>query len=202
MTIFRICQQCHQSFPVPSTVSARMLPTVKYCSHACYSASIKARPLHEVIARFWARVTVCPHAPYCLFCHWLWTGNSDKMGYGKISVNSHRVFVHRFSWALHNAPARIPDDYGPIIRHLCHTPSCVNPAHLASGPHALNRADSVMAGRDSHAKLLPAEVQRIRGMHQDGMSYEAIASFFPVEASTIKSICLFRHWKHLRQPLS
>lgn len=197
MPLMRICQQCQQPFPVPSTVSTRMLPTVKYCSHACYWASIQARPLEQVIERFWARVTVCPHAPYCLLCHWLWTGNADKAGYGKIGVNSERVFVHRFSWALHNAPERIPEDYGPIIRHLCHTPSCVNPAHLASGTHTLNRADSVMAGRDSHAKLTPEDVRRIRTLRQEGMSYKAIAALFPVEASNIKSICLSRTWKHV-----
>ena len=42
---------------------------------------------------------------------------------------------------------------GPIdppsleIRHLCHNPSCVNPDHLATGSHAENMGDRVVANR-------------------------------------------------------
>lgn len=189
------CQFCGTLFQVNAALAHR--GTSKYCSSGCYWSSIPSRPLEKVLARFWERVDVCPHAPSCLFCCWLWQGSMDAHGYGKISVASHPVHVHRLSWAWHNYPERIPEDYGPTIRHMCHQPSCVNPAHLVSGTPSLNSTDMYLAGRHPNVKLSIKQVQEIRRLRQQGMRYKAIAALFPVAWRAISDICLRRTWKHV-----
>ena len=168
----------------------------KYCSKACYYVSVPSRPLAQVIEEFWARVGRCPHAPSCLFCCWLWQGNGQEH-YGRIHVQGHPVYVHRFSWALHNYPERIPHDFGPVIRHICHQQQCVNPAHLVSGNQSLNAYDTYAAGRHSNAKLTIKDVQEIRRLRLGGMPYKSIAALYPVGWSSIKNICYRRTWKHV-----
>ena len=59
---------------------------------------------------------------------WLWTGFSDKDGYGKFWINERKMSVaaHRVSYELY--ASKIPD--GHVIDHMCRVRSCVNPDHL------------------------------------------------------------------------
>lgn len=57
---------------------------------------------------------------------WLWTGCRLRSGYGQFSVNSKRIYAHRYSYEHHNRP--IPT--GLVIDHLCRNRGCVNPDHL------------------------------------------------------------------------
>jgi hypothetical protein len=70
-------------------------------------------------ARFWEKVD---KTDTC----WLWTGSSDRLGYGRFSTWPSVTLAHRFAYELLAGP--IPD--GLVIDHLCRTPSCVNPDHL------------------------------------------------------------------------
>ena len=56
----------------------------------------------------------------------LWTAAQDGRGYGRFSVKGQPVAAYRFAWEQRYGP--IPK--GMMIDHLCHTPLCVNVAHL------------------------------------------------------------------------
>lgn len=84
-------------------------------------------------------------------CH-LWTGASDKNGYGMIMVpgtggaSGHvmkHVRAHRVAWERSRGP--IPEGLG--VLHHCDTPACVNPAHLYLGTQRSNMRDASVRGR-------------------------------------------------------
>lgn len=53
---------------------------------------------------------------------WIWQGEQDKYGYGRIKSNGKYMPVH---WVLKGVP---PGDLE--VDHLCKQRSCVRPAHL------------------------------------------------------------------------
>jgi len=57
---------------------------------------------------------------------WLWTAYQNPKEYGQLEVNGKLTSPHRVAYELAYGP--IPD--GMMIDHKCHTPACVNPAHL------------------------------------------------------------------------
>jgi hypothetical protein len=74
--------------------------------------------------RFWSKVNV-GGPDDC----WEWSGYKDKArGYGQFYFQNIMWRCHRFSFLLHFGS--IPN--GPVIKHTCNNPSCVNPDHLYS----------------------------------------------------------------------
>lgn len=82
-------------------------------------------------------------APVPLAGCWLWTGPVAPGGYGKASIGSMQVFIHRISFELFNGP--LPD--GMVVCHECDVPACWNPAHLFAGTETDNRLDMIRKGR-------------------------------------------------------
>lgn len=75
---------------------------------------------------------------------WVWTGNRDRDGYGRIHFNGRRELTHRVAWILEHGP--IPD--GLLIRHaVCDNPPCCRLAHLAPGTQSDNMQDASAKGR-------------------------------------------------------
>lgn len=69
--------------------------------------------------KFWAKVDRSSEG-----C-WEWQGSKDERGYGRMYRDGKLHFVHRFSVEL--ATGQKPTQ---PVDHICHNPSCVNPAHL------------------------------------------------------------------------
>lgn len=69
--------------------------------------------------RFWAMVT---KTDTC----WLWEGVEQRAGHGYYDLDGRRHQAHRMAYEMAHGP--IPADHH--LHHLCHTPACVNPAHL------------------------------------------------------------------------
>jgi len=75
---------------------------------------------------------------------WLWTGHTDKDGYGNITIKRKSKRTHRVYWEIINGP--IPK--GMWVLHTCDVPSCINLNHLFLGTHTDNMRDKVKKGRD------------------------------------------------------
>lgn len=83
---------------------------------------------------------------------WLYTGWTDKNGYGRFSIPREgddtgkkrtHVYVHRMVWEMVKGP--IPD--GLVVDHLCMNRSCVRPSHLE-----LVTQDENIRRRDENAR--------------------------------------------------
>jgi hypothetical protein len=57
---------------------------------------------------------------------WLWTGDLDRAGYGKLWSDGRHQRVHRLAYEAW--VGAIPS--GMELDHLCRVRNCVNPAHL------------------------------------------------------------------------
>src|SRR5882724_3748162 len=77
---------------------------------------------------------------------WLWTGQKDRGGYGRIGITENgRCFkrlAHRLSYEAFVGP--IPK--GLEIDHLCRVHCCVNPAHLEPVTRNVNMQRGVNIG--------------------------------------------------------
>lgn len=170
----------------------------------------------ERIAVFWSKVTRCDHGTYCLYCCWLWTGDTRRSGqlrYGRITMprdpltkKTQHESAHRFSWMLHNQQSLPKHDHYCQIRHLCDVSLCVNPWHLARGTPQQNMDDKVAAGHASSlpgeqngmASLTEDEVRQIRLLRQQGTPYKKIAEIMHRSSWLyMVDICRYTKWKHI-----
>lgn len=97
---------------------------------------------------------------------WDWSAAKDKLGYGVMCMVNPKtgrtgsVRAHQISFYLHHGRMPVGD-----VMHLCHNPSCANPAHLREGTRSENMMTSYYSGR-LQRKLpledIPAIVQRCK----------------------------------------
>lgn len=73
----------------------------------------------------------------------VWTGPTDKKGYGLIKVGGRSRRVHRLAWSERHG--EIPPSL--FVLHHCDNPPCWADDHLFLGTHADNMRDMVAKGR-------------------------------------------------------
>lgn len=73
---------------------------------------------------------------------WVWMGELNRNGYGRVAFGGSRPVVHRLVWIL--VKGWIPE--GTVVDHLCRVRCCCNPAHLEPVTHAENtrRGEAVL----------------------------------------------------------
>lgn len=119
----------------------------QFCSPKCGHANHRRKSLAE---RFWPKVDMTGEC-------WLWTGGSDRKGYGCTSGEDGRdLRATHAAWMLAYGP--VPD--GLWVRHQCDNPPCVRPDHLLLGTPLQNSRDMVDRGRSSHAPNPPERIAR------------------------------------------
>jgi hypothetical protein len=147
---------------------------------------------HEVdaraCARFWARVDRETTPDGC----WPWTGKLNRDGRGRFTVDGETTYAYRWSYVLARGQVAV----GDVVRHLCGTPACCRPDHLAVGGQRENNLDTVYHGRHRSAKLDPTKVKQIRARMAapDRPSGLLIASEFGVSPSAISRVVTGKTW--------
>jgi len=116
---------------------------------------------------------------YC----WIWTGQIDKNGYGRMSVGNRKQFVHNLSYREFKGP--LPEGTEPD--HLCFIHACFNPEHLEAVTQPEN------SRRRKSNKLTHVDVSAIRILKEP---HEVTAKRYGVHPSTICDIRNFRRWNY------
>lgn len=130
---------------------------------------------------------------------WLWTGNSNKKGYGSLRDLERKMWLaHRASWHLFNGPiAKGKGYHGLCVLHKCDTPSCVNPKHLFLGTNQDNINDMINKNRKKiYSKLNRNQILEIRKLSKDN-TQAALAKIFNVTQANISCIVLNKTFKTL-----
>lgn len=137
---------------------------------------------------------------------WLWTGASDKHGYGSIGLGSRSdgsrgtELAHRVAWCLRFG--EIPE--GLCVLHRCDNPSCVRPDHLFLGTQLENIADMVskkrhnLGQKNGRSRLTDVTVRAIKHLLiTEDKSHGEIANMFGVCRSLITMIANQKRWRHV-----
>ena len=130
---------------------------------------------------------------------WIWLGNIQKSGHGRMKVRGATTPVHRAAWEAF----RFPVPPGLSVCHSCDVPGCVNPDHLFLGTSADNHADRNRKGRQARgersgrAKLTAAQVMEIRNDLRSGLK---IAAAYGMGSSQVYRIKNGENWSHLVAP--
>lgn len=85
---------------------------------------------------------------------WLWLGDINGNGYGRLQYMNKRMLAHRVSYLLH---------YGKFnknmyICHKCDNPKCVNPDHLFLGTQKDNMSDCSNKKRHTYGEKVKSAV--------------------------------------------
>jgi len=132
---------------------------------------------------------------------WLWNKATIRGGYGHFNYDKKMILAHRFSYYLHKE-CSLESIKGLVIRHSCHSPACVNPAHLSTGTQQDNMNDMVAAGRQArvsgrnngNSKLTNEQVLAIRVAEG---TFQAIAFQYGISARMVSYIKNKKYWAHL-----
>jgi hypothetical protein len=126
---------------------------------------------------------------------YLWTGECNRRGYGKIRVRNEKFLAHRLSFSI-----AVKDPQSLLVLHKCDNPCCVNPAHLFLGSQSDNLYDMHRKGRnwtpkgESHgaSKLRLHQVLSIRA---DTRKNSIIARDFCIDRTTVRDIKSGKRWR-------
>ena len=116
-------------------------------------------------------------------------------GYGRVSWHGETVYTHRLALEF---VGREPADGETVVRHLCHNPPCVNPAHLAWGTQQDNIDDRSERGvwHEAMEKRFESKIthlsqhdrQQIVRYLKVGMPATAIAHRYGIAPQTVHTM--------------
>lgn len=150
------------------------------------------------IALFWSRVTK-GNPDEC----WLWTGCTNRYGYGCTELFGKQMNASRAAWILTHGDAG-----ALVVCHKCDVPACCNPTHLWLGTPGDNVRDCRDKGRHRtatgkdhprlNAKLSPEMVIEARRLHfVEGMSQSEIGRRWKIHSSVISRAVRGERWSHV-----
>ena len=195
--INRIYIECGKEFQI----IPRLLKISKgwYCSRPCFWAARRGKETLPFAERLAGGIYFPANEDDCA----IWTGQTDKAGYGKISklINGKTASlrVHRAVYELYFGLL----DPSINVLHSCDIPPCCNIRHLFPGSQQDNIKDKVTKDRQAkgerngRAKLSEIDVMKIKHFLRRGKIQHDIATRFNVSEVTISAIKFGRLWKHV-----
>lgn len=109
---------------------------------------------------------------------WVWTGQKNDAGYGKITVKGKPLYAHRVAYELW--VGNIPAD--KEIDHLCNNKSCINFEHLETVTHQEN----IRRGYQQPG-VIPANTRKTHC--PQGHPYDATNTYFRSDGGRTCKIC-------------
>jgi predicted XRE-type DNA-binding protein len=131
---------------------------------------------------------------------WLWEGQLERNGYGRVKVQGKGKKAHRIAWQIKHG--FIPK--GKKILHKCDNRACVR--HLFLGTMKDNSLDMVAKNRfdkrkgenTNKAKLSNAQVLQIRRLYAKGdLSQRDLSAMFGVTRGSISPILQNKTFTHI-----
>jgi len=130
---------------------------------------------------------------------WLWGGNIDFYGYGRVGYKMKTYRASRASFIIFHKT----DPKKLFVCHKCDNPSCVNPDHLFLGTQKENMHDcqrkkrTASGSRNGMAKLSESDVLEIISLSKTGLFHRQIAEKFQVSRSAVGAIINNVRWTKL-----
>lgn len=125
---------------------------------------------------------------------WIWEGNKNKDGYGRINFNSKHQLAHRYAYEL--LVGCIPEN--KLICHHCDNPPCCNPEHLFLGTDRQNTDDKLLKKRHKNGqKLSITSVKEIKKLLNNGLTQKKIGEIYGVTRSAISNIAYGQSWSNI-----
>lgn len=101
--------------------------------------------------------------------------------YGYSNVVYQGKYIGRHVVALIEHSGEMPN--GRVAMHSCDNPRCIEPTHLSWGTQKDNMRDKANKGRSNVPKLV--DVDKAKGMRQDGHTLQEIADVFGVSRQAV-----------------
>jgi hypothetical protein len=187
----RPCATCGTMFKPDAGNAAR--GGGKYCRLTCYQGRLGSLEARLLAHRIIDPITGC----------WIWTGKTDRGGYGQISIDGRQYRVSRIAAHVFLG---FDLDSPLFILHGCDRRRCFRPACIRPGTGPDNMRDMVERGRSARgtrsatAKLTEAAVLDIALRIEAGERQAALAREYGVSTALVSNIATRKAWRHLLIP--
>lgn len=118
----------------------------------------------------------------------IWPYGRTADGYGQVTYQTTEgrrttTTAHRLVLTRTAGPAPSGAHLAAHEPKVCHTPACVNPAHLRWATVAENAADQIIDGTRPHGWLTPADVRAVRASSEPST---ALAARYGVSSAAVR----------------